>query len=288
MNLETLEVSQGMVGNTKTIPKKQCNQIKSWFFTFNNYTERDISILLERFNDICERYVFEREIGDSGTPHLQGVIFLKESMRWSQFKLSDKINWSATKKEKDAIKYCTKDYNSCKISGLDIWVKDIKLKKQLKLITPDRLYQKFILNIIKTEPNDRDVYWFCDHTGNVGKSSFSKYLVYKHNAIYIDEGDKKDISFYISEQIKNDKEIEIVLFDIPRANENRCSYKSIEAIKGGMMFSSKYESGSIIFNSPHLFVFSNFLPEMSKLSNDRWKIFEIKSDYSVVAVTTVV
>lgn len=277
MNLETLgETEQGVVGNTKNNNPRP-NQLKKWFFTFNNYQEADIQILNDKFMEICDKFIFEPEIGESGTPHLQGAIFLKKAMRWTEFGLSDKIHWEKIKNDNQAIEYCQKDYKEGKTKN--IYLKNITVKKPLKLITPNRDYQKKILDIIKEEPDERAVYWFYDPVGNVGKSQFSKYLAVKHNALYIDEGKKCDIAFYFKQHIEKGLEPEIVIFDIPRDNKNVVSYKSIEAIKSGMMFSNKYESGSIIFNSPHIFIFSNYLPDTEKLSLDRWRIFKIDKDY---------
>ena len=67
----------------------------------------------------------------------------------------------------------------------------------------------------------------------------------------------------------------VVLFDIPRDNGNKISYKSIESIKNGVVYSPKYESKHKLFNSPHVICFANCLPEVEKMSDDRWCIEEI-------------
>jgi len=42
-----------------------------------------------------------------------------------------------------------------------------------------------------------------------------------------------------------------------------------------MIYSSKYEGGYKLFNSPHVIVFANAEPKYEALSGDRWKVFNI-------------
>lgn len=53
---------------------------RSWVFTTNNYTEADCLRLDRLFStdDIISYLVYGREIGESGTPHLQGMIVFKK------------------------------------------------------------------------------------------------------------------------------------------------------------------------------------------------------------------
>jgi hypothetical protein len=151
--------------------------------------------------------------------------------------------------------------------------------RPIQLINPDRSYQQFILNIVKEEPDDRKIYWFFEEVGGVGKSSFCKYLVVKKDALYIDEGKKSDIINLIFKADMNKHNL--IVLDIPRANLNKCSYKTLESIKNGVICNTKYETGTKVFNSPHLIVFSNFYPETEGLSKDRLQIFHINDDYSL-------
>jgi hypothetical protein len=93
------------------------------------------------------------------------------------------------------------------------------------------------------------------------------------NCVFIDEGKKADIMYSIMEADMD--KCNSVIFDIPRDNGNKVSYKSIESIKNGMVYSPKYESKHKLFNSPHLICFANCEPEFEKLSNDRWVVEEI-------------
>jgi hypothetical protein len=85
--LNTLPVSSG---HGKGAPKKtsrkpvhQESKYKYWCFTLNNYTDEDIFEInsLIEFNSNMNYLCYGKEIGESGTIHLQGYFeLLKEGM----------------------------------------------------------------------------------------------------------------------------------------------------------------------------------------------------------------
>jgi len=274
---DTLEIVEiGENGNTKHSPApasnkvKQSNQLKSWFFTYNNYLETEIKVLCDKFNSICESYVFQKEIGEKGTPHLQGVIFLHKKARWSEFGLSNKINWSKTRNKDKAIEYCQK---------LDTSVGEIYSKglpKPIKIIEKLRPFQLEIENIFLTEPDGRTLHWYYDLIGNVGKSSFCKYMFVKHNAITVQGGKAADLLNIVFNLDMNS--ISMIIIDIPRVNGNKISYNFLECVLNGMITNTKFETGVKVFNPPHIVVLSNEYPDTEKVSLDRWCIKEINNE----------
>ena len=154
-------------------------------------------------------------------------------------------------------------------------------QRALKLITPDRSYQVDILNIIKNKPDNRNIYWYFDRIGNVGKSCFAKYLCARHDALIITGkiSNTVKLQYAITKWQKSKGNVpRLIIYDIPRSGQKarKCkvdrSYECLEICKD-MCFS--YKGKNIIGNSPHLIVFSNEPPNTSKMNIDRWKIFEI-------------
>jgi len=259
-------------GNTKSSPTRrpQPPQLMKWFFTFNNYEKEDINILTEKFQEICVKYCFQEEVGEkTGTPHLQGNIWLKKSMRWSEFGLSPKIQWKKTRNEEAAYRYCTKRETAIGVPYLYGFPKPIK--------TIEELYpwQKSIEDLFFTEPDGRTCNWYYDTEGGKGKSSFCKYMYIKHKAITIQGGKLADIMniiFNLDMDIVN-----MLIIDVPRNNLNNVSYSAIECILNGMITNTKFETGVKVFNPPHVVIFSNYLPDRTKLSEDRWNIVELEN-----------
>jgi len=66
-------------------------QGKSWAFTLNNYTPEDEKLL----KDLEKSYVvYGREVGETGTPHLQVVIVFRKSVRFAALKkICNRAHW---------------------------------------------------------------------------------------------------------------------------------------------------------------------------------------------------
>jgi hypothetical protein len=180
--------------------------------------------------------------------------------------------------------YCTKSETR---DGVQI-LHNFRRPKELSIINPDRVYQQKVIDIINEEPDDRSIHWFYERKGNVGKSALVKYLVIKREAVFIDEGKKADLINLIYKTDMDSKNI--VLIDIPRANRNRVSWKTIESIKNGLICNTKFETGYKAFEAPHVVVFSNFPPEVtdSTISKDRVFIYEIQDDFTYVTKECVI
>lgn len=269
------------------IKGKRGNQIISHFMTWNNYPLDGVEILERYFQPLVKNYCFQPEISKSGTPHLQGVFNLKKAMRWSEFDLPKSIHWEPTRNVIGSDKYCSKDDTR---DGPDThrWPRAVKKplappKATLRVIKELRPWQQSIVDIVTPEPDERTVHWVYDEEGCMGKTVFSKYLFKTQNAIIATGGAARDIACLLAGLTKstptkpgrNLDEQTTFIFNFPRSTEG-ISWKAIEMVKDGLITSSKYESCTLAFNCPHVICFSNELPDKSKLSDDRWKIWTIK------------
>lgn len=269
-NIVSDSEGEAVILNKASTPSKpkQTNARIHWFFTFNNYSSEDINVLLKVFNEICYMYAFQEETGENGTPHLQGVISLKKRGRWTEFGLPKTIHWEKPRNITDCYKYATKEETR---TG-EVYVLKYTIPYQFHL-TEFYDWENEILEIIKTKPDDRKVYWYWSVKGNLGKSTFVKHLAMNHKAVLLTKGKYSDICnlIYNANMTVNN----LVIFDLPRNNGNSISYDAIESIKNGMITNMKYETGFICFPSPHILVFANEPPEEYKLSEDRWVIKEL-------------
>ena len=84
-------------------------QGKRWCFTLNNYTYAD----LEAFHNAIDRtyVIIGKEVGASGTPHLQGYItFFKNKRLGAVRAIHRRAHWEITRGSTDEnIKYCSQD-----------------------------------------------------------------------------------------------------------------------------------------------------------------------------------
>ena len=131
--------------------------------------------------------------------------------------------------------------------------------------------------LIKEDVDDRQILYIYDQEGNTGKTRLAEYLHIYHAAV-ITGGKASDMKHAISRwQEITSKYPTIIVVDICRS-ENEKDFTAIESIKNGLFFSGKYESAMLhSAKKPNVIVFSNFPPQRSHLSADRWKIGKISN-----------
>jgi len=261
-----LELNGTREGNTKS---SRVTPGMYWCFTLNNYSMEEMARLEQLFVDGNIEYLFGEEIGEEkGTPHLQGYIRSKTRIRPDEKFKNKRIHWEKCRgSEEQNTRYCRK---GGKIHTNMRIIRDV--------IAENGAYdwQRDIIETCDREPDGRKINWYWEKKGNVGKTELAKHLYLKHgnDMIYVN-GKAADVKCAIAGCERKPK---IIIFGIPRQNEEYVSYAVLEEVKDGIFFSGKYESGMVVFPTPHIFVFANFAPDTSKLSADRWNIVNLSKD----------
>lgn len=267
-------------GNTK-LPTR--NRARSWCFTLNNYTEEEYDFIVAQWLKGFEGwYIVGKEVGENGTPHLQGYIEFKHQTAFSTIKkfLPRAHIEKAKGSRADNYKYCSKGKDfvcNFEPDGNKITLRDRIKSRLLETTYKDviwRPWQKDILDLIARPADSRSVVWIWEPHGNIGKSFLCKYIKLTRRAIIAD-GKKDNVLNQLNGMLEAELEPEVVILDIPRHGKDYMNYGLIEQLKDGCLYSGKYEGGDCIIDNVHVLIFANFEPDESKFSDDRWNIIAL-------------
>jgi hypothetical protein len=155
-------------------------------------------------------------------------------------------------------------------------------------------WQKDIYNILfhrsgrLKNANEREIIALYDEKGNCGKSSFFKYLYYHHsNEIgRITYGTASQLRTSIS----NMGPKKIYIMDLTRSKAKNDSevdlLSAVEDLKNGLITSSMYGEGkTMLMDIPHVIISSNYIFDITLVSEDRWKILSITEDKKTKDIT---
>ncbi len=79
---------------------------RNWCFTINNYTSHDVEYLL---TITCPHLIFQSEVGESGTPHLQGLVGYKDTRKFGCVQnLIPRAHITRCRRFAAAVEYCQK------------------------------------------------------------------------------------------------------------------------------------------------------------------------------------
>lgn len=268
-------MSKSSTNSNNSIEGNSNPRFRRCCFTLNNWTSDELTQITDSFKSW--RYIIGKEIGEKGTPHLQGYVDFGGQVYFKTLQvIAPRAHWERAKgSERQNIIYCSKDDDYI-IHGFTIQIsrKSRLMKKYDAVIWKD--WQSDILDIINNDPNDRTINWIVDEKGANGKSFLTKYLYLKYDAI-VANGKKDNVYNQINNWLilHPDEDPRLIVLDIPRHNLEYINYGLLESIKNGLFYSGKYEGGICAFNSPHVFVFANVHPSMDKFTPDRWNIIDV-------------
>lgn len=271
---QSTQITQGGEGNSKTSPpppKKNQKPLMSrkWCFTINNYSVDIIPQLHRDFS--TAKYVIGKEVGESGTPHLQGFVEFKNAK--SQKRMMKYMPRAHLTKAKGNAKqnydYCSKDGDFT--TNMDFRTFKDKMRDKCLTRYDGVVWKPWQQEILDIKNDDRTIHWFYEEKGNVGKSFLIKYIALTRNVI-ICEGKKNDIYNQVNTMMEAEKEPSVIICDIPRTSIDYVNYGVLEKLKDGMIYSGKYEGGQCIFPPPLIICLANKPPDTSTMSMDRWNI----------------
>lgn len=283
---------------------------KRWCFTINNYTPEDEALLRElATKPACTYLVFGREVGASGTPHLQGYIIMSSPKSLSQMKtiINQRGHYEVSRGQpSQASGYCQKDGDyeeygtlpkSKKEEQLEIWEEALELARsgRVEEIRADMYirYRSTFMHIAESARNVQrpcpDITlrpWQEDIIEIVKGEPDDRAIHYIWDAT--GGAGKSTFARYLSHTFDNcviyrpcrgidlaynyDPRCRIAIFDLPRSAGEAIPWSTIEQIKDGYLISTKYEVKVKEFLPPHVIIFSNREIPHDVLSNDRIKI----------------
>lgn len=256
-------------GNTKSVSSRH----RHYVGTLNNYEIDEYKAIYTFCAQKAKKYIIGKEVGSSGTPHLQMFVSFSNPIGFGTMKkINERIHWEVCKgNEVDNYNYCSKDGNY--ITNMKMpYIEDvIEIENEILKIEEMNEWQLNILNKLKDKPDKRTINWVYDEFGGKGKTEFCKYLMFNKLANYLTTGKASDIKYIMSTK----KYARDIVFDLPRSMENYISYQVLEELKNGVIVNTKYEGDSKLITRPHIFVFANFEPDTTKMSLDRWNIVKI-------------
>lgn len=267
----------------ETEPTITLKEYNAWHWTLRwaNYPRNWQDFFNDRKSIIEKCCIGEEKCPTTGTPHLQGWIrLLRKNIARTYLHLPKEIHWETMRKnatERQNTVYCTKEWTNVLHWGIP----ELVPKFTRVLREPWAPWMKELYAILSRplEQNDWDfraIHWIWEPVGKKAKTIFMQAMYHLLDDVVMIEGKRSDVLHHILQYIeKKGRAPKVVFVNVPRSHQQFISYAAIEAAKDMFFMSSKYETGMVSEARPHVLCFSNDIPDMSKMSKDRWAIGEI-------------
>lgn len=160
------------------------------------------------------------------------------------------------------------------------------LTTQLEEFLPHTLYpwQQQVMEMCLSQ-DFRSIKVIFDPVGHNGKSIFSEYLEWKGYAYEIPPMISMEDIMQCVMSVPGKK---CYLVDMPRAmKKDKLAgfYAGLEALKNGVAYDKRHHFRKVRFNRPQIIVFTNRLPDVTLMSRDRWEIFEMQPNKTLVPMS---
>ena len=263
--------------------KKQGPLRKNHFFTYYYKDSSEFSHILSELKRLSIKGKVQSEIcPTTKRGHLQGMVWCKTKCRDTVFKTIKGAHFEKIADNDDTANYCNKDethdglFRACWGFPEPSYVEEI-----------ENLYdwEMDILKIIDSVPDKRTLHWFWEPKGCAGKTTFQKYIFTHREDVIILSGKGADMKNGIVNYLETNKKLpRVVLINIPRSSASFVSYTGLEEIKDMFFFSGKYEGGMVVGACPHVLLFANEPPDVSKMSSDRFQTRQLNASEDEIEI----
>lgn len=230
--------------------------------------EEPVELVEKWMETMCERYVIGIETGENGYEHLQCRIVLKKPMS-----MKDMV--SAWSKYGHVSPSHTRNFDYCEKEGKFIrsWEKPLRKYVNGELLE----WQELVIKRLKGQ-SSREILCVIDEKGATGKTWLRKYLVANHLCTAIPTMEKaEDVMSIAMAKPSNG-----YVLDLPRAEKLKDGmYSALEMLKDGWLYDKRYQWKEKWIEPPLLLVFTNTIPQLKKLSKDRWRFITICADGTI-------
>lgn len=154
----TVTVGVRRLGNTMA-PRKIAERSRGWALTLNNYTEDEVTQLHMCFesDSKCEFWILGREIGEEGTPHIQGYVYWLNARTFNSVRETlnnERIHIEKAKAGPQQNRsYCAKDGNYIEKEGRYKTPPKPYRKPEKVTKTPMRIIKELMMAEIELESN---------------------------------------------------------------------------------------------------------------------------------------
>jgi Putative viral replication protein len=288
------------------------NGFLKFVFTLNNYTDAQYDFIVLQAS-VVHYLVVGKEVGESGTPHLQGFVCFKTRKSFAGVKTFLKcptVHVEVAKAPVEAAEYCKKDGNFVEFGSLPTAGKRGDLEAFKDAVKAGTLtvkeireahsetyakYTRFCLEYMNDHAPDRKMemhqlrIWQSELNVKLNRPADDRTIMF-----IVDKVGNTGKSWYCDYYERMHKQVQIlqpskkadmayaldctsrvVFVDCPRVKSDFLQYDFLEEIKNGRVFSPKYESRVKRLEKCHVVVMMNEDPDESKLSRDRYDIVRI-------------
>jgi len=292
-------------------------QGRNWCFTLNNYTDEDTERLDSLVDDGSLLYlIYGKEIGESGTPHLQGFVYTKTRLRLTQVKqiIGSNPHLEIARNVNASIQYCKKDGNWVEFGsrtndqGRRNDLEDFKTSVKNGVLSLKQIrekhsetyakYTRFCLEYIDDHypavslPIHELRPWQVDLKRRLEEPADRRKIFFIVDEI--GNSGKSWFAHYFTQQHEDYCQVILpgkkadmafvlkpglryLFLDAPRSKQGEfIQYDFLEDLKNGYVFSTKYESRIKSFEPMHVVVNMNEEPDRTKLSADRYTVIRIR------------